>query len=101
MCFEGIIHAHPLQKLIVACTNTLSANLTLRIRALTLHIIVIMAARRKPLSPPEIMRWAGTCGHENGTLEDPDADVRKWYLLFRLRMKKEFKINIEEVPCAT
>ena len=65
------------------------------------HIIVIMAARRKPLSPSEIMRWAGACGHENGTLHDPDADVRKWYLLFRLRMKKEFKINIEEVPHAT
>ena len=28
---------------------------------------------------------------------DPDDDVRTWYLLFRLRMKKQFGVNIEEV----
>ena len=61
------------------------------------HVICLMSARRKPLAPAEVKRWAGVCGHGNGTLNDPDDDVRTWYLLFRLRMKKQFGVNIEEV----
>lgn len=60
-------------------------------------VVCNFARRRKGLAPAELKRIAAKLAAQNGTLSDPESDVRGWYELFKKRMKREFGIDIEEM----
>ena len=55
-----------------------------------------MAMQRKPISPSELMRWAGETARANGSRLNP-TDLRSWLAGFNARVLKKYSINLETV----
>ena len=70
--------------------------LTLEQETFLLGLCVEMARQRKPLSPADVMRWAGMVATANGTRNEP-TDMRNWLAGFHGRAVREHGIDLEAV----